>query len=327
MSKKMRSLIMLTAASLVACAVIAGGVLFAWMATNKEVTGGIRANILQKIDDAVIIEKFNGGEPDDGYRVFPGDTMTFGLKARVRVSDFYVNLKNDSFTEYAGDWQTYGSFGGYMMSKADWQDKNDLLLGPYREEVILNDGSADGKTIERDFNVESFLAAKGVADAAAEKRNFMRRFIESQQNDLLKTMSVKLTGIGGISFDSTLDPTSAPIGLTASVSNRYIQTFYIVGASVPADHDIVTNAALSTYFTFEDNISDPRKITKLELPADIKFEVKVGFGIEDDGASEPEMVLTDGNKGVFDAGRYYSLNYNCYSFQQMTVALSGTKVE
>lgn len=320
MPKKARSNLILSVVALAVSVIIMAGVIFAWIVTNEKVdSGGIDLDIMND-ESGVYLEKFNDSDvPDDGYRMYPEDTVKLGLRTTKDLKALIIKLT------------TPGMDASSFISK--FAPREDLLNGNYQSAVSVIDSDGQ-KTIEYDFDIDTFLKyEKNISDPLLRqlyKMAFLYEFTEN--NSLLDTMTVKFTGIG-MGSDAE-DYSEKPLELIMS-GNKTEMAYSFFGTNVPIGHPIRS----SRYFTVEDN-----KISGMSFPYDLPLTVVVeyGHGHNGDPPSVPKMTLTSDkdyalksaletkypeysgslNK-IFDNKEYYALNYNCFNFFQMTIGFSG----
>ena len=190
MSKKAVSAIFLAIASLTVCAVIAGSVVFAWIARNDSVTGKAGGIGLIDIQDpGVTIVSINGDTAfSDGYMVYPEDTLIFELIIRTDLT--YFNIKMESPSE---DFSTGFNFNTYFTNNPDF------LLGKYEKSTAYTGGNAIGE-----YDIDKYLngTALSAAQKLASKVAFLKEFEE--ENDVLDAFSISVVKINGVSDDIPL---------------------------------------------------------------------------------------------------------------------------
>lgn len=317
MLKRRYQLIMLIAASVVACVVIAGGVLFAWLAYNDTIHGSIKANVVTAGDETVLLEKFNDDEvPEDGYRMYPEDAMKLGLTTKEEVNNVAVRLNNDTYSNAA-------SFATDMIKH--FKGKENLLSGQYYEGKQYTGATDD---VLRDFDILGYLDNNDNITNETQKENAMLAFMEQfiKNNNLLNTMTVHLISVGDIKFYDK------PLELYVSrlyQNNWSYQIFTLNGMLIPSDHPLLSDENLAnlpgSIVLGDEDLDGNRQVTTFLLNAEVDFETIVSYG-RGRGSEQPpmpKMTLADNNRGVFASGNYYAPNYNCYTFQCMTVKLSG----
>lgn len=297
MSKKANAAIWLSFASLVTAMVIAGGVIFAWMASNTSVTGrGVGINVFSDPDGGVSIETINGYNPDDIETIYAGDIMDFGLKAVQDISGFKIRL---DFQKRLDEWDAF--------IEEAWRE--DLISGQYRYR------EKDG-FMERDFDIDGFLRKYfEKAEFSGLTENLREELIFEAKLRFLWYFAVKYNLLDHMTMEVTKineQPLTEPVALTPeNIDQAGMDRLFTYSAdNWTSGFAAGTTMNVRLRFTNEDTLW-------IKIAEGDVMEL---YGGQDAGGGSGEGALY---RVKLDPGIYTALSYNCYTFQQMGFHLTA----